>query len=296
MALDRNRLLKPAKKLKKLIKKIGKQPPPDEVHDLRTNARRFEAMFKAFSLNSRGLRKSLLNDLGRLRKRAGKVRDMDVLTGYASTVHPQGEEDCSVQLLEHLGVERRKYAKKLTAEVRRLGPDLRKRFKRIPAIVEKLDRQKRDAAQESTAAADASAAAVRLATELGLPPRLGRDNLHPYRLKVKELRNVLQMGAGASQQKFVDDLGKVKDAIGEWHDWEELVALAPKVLDHGKSCGLITELRNIAKKKYEHALALAKTLRKTYLRSPRQPNKRASAASSTTPSEPVWNVTAMLAG
>src|SRR5947199_8525892 len=113
MALDRNRLLKPAKKLKKLVKKIGKQPPPDEVHDLRTNARRFKAMFKAFSLDSHGLRKSLLKDLGRVRKRAGKVRDMDVLTAYASTVHPRGEEDCAVQLLEHLGVERRKHATKL---------------------------------------------------------------------------------------------------------------------------------------------------------------------------------------
>jgi CHAD domain-containing protein len=169
MPLDRDRLLKPAKKLKKLVNKIGKQPPPGEVHDLRTNARRFEAMFKAFSLDSHGLHKSVLKDLGRLRKCAGKVRDMDVLTAYASTVHPQGEEDCAVQLLEHLGVERRNNAKKLAAQVRRLGPGWRKDFKRIPAIVEKLYRQKRDAPEESTAAADSIAAAARLATELAAP-------------------------------------------------------------------------------------------------------------------------------
>jgi hypothetical protein len=37
---------------------------------------------------------------------------MDVLTSFASTVHPRDENDCAVQLLEHLGAKRRKYAKR----------------------------------------------------------------------------------------------------------------------------------------------------------------------------------------
>jgi len=40
MALDRRRLLKPLKKLKKLVDKINPQATPDEVHDLRTNTAR----------------------------------------------------------------------------------------------------------------------------------------------------------------------------------------------------------------------------------------------------------------
>jgi CHAD domain-containing protein len=94
MALDRKLLLKPIKKLRKLIKKLDRQPDPDEVHDLRTSTRRFEAAFEALSLSERGVAKSVLKDLRRCRKRAGKVRDMDVLTRYASTVHLTGEEDC----------------------------------------------------------------------------------------------------------------------------------------------------------------------------------------------------------
>ena len=108
MALDRSRLLKPMKKLEKLVNDLDSQPTPEKVHDLRTNTRRLEAIFEALSLDSQGPGKSMLKDLGRLRKRAGKVRDMDVLTSYASTVHLDGEEECTVQLLEHLGAERQK--------------------------------------------------------------------------------------------------------------------------------------------------------------------------------------------
>src|ERR1700694_4920477 len=113
MALDRNRLLKPVKELRKLSNKVDRQPTPGEVHDLRTNIRRFEAIFEALSLDAQGIEKSILKHLGRLRKYGGKVRDMDILTSYASTVHLQGEEDCAVQLLEHLGAQRQKHAKKL---------------------------------------------------------------------------------------------------------------------------------------------------------------------------------------
>jgi len=130
MALDRNRLLKPVKKLRKLVKKIDRQPTPHQVHDLRTNTRRFEAMLAVLSLDSQGAGKSALKDLTRLRKRAGKVRDMDVLTSYASQLHPKGEEDCAVQLLEHLGAQRRKHAKKLYAEIQRDRSDVRGNLKR----------------------------------------------------------------------------------------------------------------------------------------------------------------------
>ena len=86
MALDRDRLLKPAKKLRKLVKKFDDEPVPDKVHDLRTNTRRFEVIFEVLSMNGQGLDASVVKKLGRCRKSAGKVRDMDVLTDYASTI------------------------------------------------------------------------------------------------------------------------------------------------------------------------------------------------------------------
>ena len=160
-------------------------------------------------------------------------------------------------------------------------------MKRTSAILRKLTRR-----NGSAEFANATATAVKVAVQLGVPP-LNRETLHPYRLKIKELQNVLKIADGSS--KFIDDLGEVKDAIGEWHDWQELVSIAQRALDHANRCELLGELNRIAKQKYEHALGLAESLRKTYLRKSHSPKKGASAASPGIPREPVWEAIAMLA-
>jgi CHAD domain-containing protein len=235
-----------------------------------------------------------MKDLRRCRKRAGRVRDMDVLTEYASTVHLKGEEDCSVRLLEHLGIQRRKYAKKLYTDVRRLRSPLRKDLKRTAAILSGLVQTNGEDPSVRPVAPKAAGSAVTLAVQLAAPRRLDKRNLHPYRLKVKELRNVLHMAAGDSPQ-FVNDLVRVKDAIGEWHDWEELASIATAELNHGSRCGLVAELKRIAGLKYEHALALSQALRSNYLRSSHPHKNRSSAVSPGVPREPVWDAIAMLA-
>ncbi|HEY3741801.1 MAG TPA: CHAD domain-containing protein [Bryobacteraceae bacterium] len=279
MALDHDRLLKPVKKLRKLLDRIDSNPDAETVHSLRTNSRRFEAMFKALSLDTEGLDAGTLKDLGRLRKRAGKVRDMDVLTRFASTVHPRGEEDCTVQLLEYLGAERKKEARKLAAEVNSKGPSLRKGLKRSGVVVEKLLRK--------ASTEEATADALKFVIKLDTPQRLSAANLHPYRLQIKELQDVLRMASSPKPVRFVDDLGKVKDAIGTWHDWEELLSIAQNVLDHKSGCGLQAELKRITKQKYDHALASAQTLRNTYLRS-------APGTLQKVPRPPVWEAIALL--
>jgi CHAD domain-containing protein len=139
--------------------------------------------------------------LARLRRRAGKVRDIDVLTDFASTVRPKEENECSVMLLEHLGARRQKHAAKLRAAVRQEGSKLCKRLKGISTEFEKLLPE---------ASANVAGLAVKLSTELASPAGLNKRNLHPYRLKVKELRNVLQMADNADQQEFIATLGEVK--------------------------------------------------------------------------------------
>ena len=162
------------------------------------------------------------------------------------------------------------------------------------AIVSKLVLDNGNGPGANGVAPNAAATAVKLAVQLAVPERLGRDTLHSYRLKVKELLYVLQLAAGAAGEKFVEDLGEVKDAIGEWHDWEELTLIAQKSLDHGNRCGLVAELKRIATSKYEHALTLAEALRQKYLQSSRPQRKRASAAK--VPSNAVWQAIVTLAG
>jgi CHAD domain-containing protein len=138
VAIDQTRLVKPVKKLRKLLGKLNSDPPPEPIHDLRTSARHFEAAFGALDLDEAGVPKSVLKELGRLRKRAGKVRDMDVLTEFAAAVRPKSEEECHVRLLEHLGARRQKQAGKLRAEVKQIRPGLRKELDRASSRMTKL--------------------------------------------------------------------------------------------------------------------------------------------------------------
>ncbi|PWU08593.1 MAG: hypothetical protein C5B51_07635 [Terriglobia bacterium] len=294
MALNQKRLVKPMKKLRRLFSKLDSDPVPEQVHDLRTNARRFEAAFQALALDDAGIPNSVLKDLARLRKRAGKVRDMDVLTEFAATIRPHDEEECHVRLLEHLGARRQKQARKLNADVRKLGPVLRKEIDRAASRTVKLLRANGGGTADNIGAT-ATATAVKLSAQLASPPRLNKTNLHPYRLKVKDLQNVLLMAEGPSRPRFVEDLGQVKDAIGEWHDYAELLAIASKILNHTGRCSLLADLKRTVESKYDEALALAVKLRETYLDKGSRPNKKGPAAAGT-PRPPVWEAMAQLAG
>lgn len=263
MALDPKQLFKPAKKLRKLLKNFSKQPTADEVHDLRTNTRKIEALVKALQLDSRGNEQKLLRTLNPVRRQAGKVRDMDVLTGFASTLHGGDEQDCRVALLEYLGNKRYNQARKLGKLVQSDQQKIRRQLKKSGAHLDKIfdgGRQPID----GQATTDAAAVSLRLGAELANPPRLNAGNLHDYRKQVKQLRYVLRFAENGNTD-LVDTLGEVKDAIGEWHDWVELQAVAKKALDHGPECGLIHEIRAVAHDKFNHALSLTNRMRAQYV-------------------------------
>jgi CHAD domain-containing protein len=268
MALDIDRIQKSVRRVRKFVAKAPKNPTPEKVHDLRTSARRLEAAVEALGLGSKRREKKLLRDLAEVRKRAGKVRDMDVFTGHLLDLPPQnGEKECLIELTEHLGIRRAKAAKKLRQTAKDLEPRLETELRKGSKYFEKL--LGREGKQSDGAAAEASSEAVaralELSSELRSPARLDKRNLHPYRLKVKELRYVLQLSEEGQKEQFVNKLGEVKDAIGEWHDWEELIAIATDVLSHGPQCELVRTLKATSEKKFERALALANELRRTYV-------------------------------
>ena len=291
MALDFRQIRKPVRKLRKLLKKMPALPSPEQVHDFRTNARRFEAILHAFAMDSSGIGRRTLKPLAKLRKRAGKVRDMDVLTAYAASVHPKNDEkECAVQLLEHLGAKREKKARELHSSLKKNGNLSRKRLKRTQNKFKKIERRRRSNGT-GLESSNVPAAALEAAAELSDPARLDHSNLHPFRLKVKALRNILQL-ADSPDRQLMDLLGSTKDAIGEWHDWEELVAIAEKTLDHRSRCGLVRELKSIARQKYHTALQKAQELRRKELGSPGRKNGRSQRS---TPATPVLSAALTLA-
>jgi len=295
MALDVSNIHKPLGKMRKLLKKPSTLPAPQQVHELRTASRKLEASFHVLSLASRGNERRILKHVARLRKRAGKVRDMDVLTSYASKVHAEGEDECAVQLLEQLGAKRKQYAKQLRVTIRQCGPSVRRRLKLSSTRVDRILRQSaKDSANGKTAPAEAAVSVLKLSSELASPSRLGRASLHPYRLKVKELRNLLQMADNTARQDLLEELGKAKDAIGEWHDWEELISVANDALDHGPRCRLLGELKRTSNEKYEQAITITENMRRKYFRSHRR-SKRGSPAPIDGLAQPVVLAAASLA-
>ncbi|HEX3822134.1 MAG TPA: CHAD domain-containing protein [Candidatus Sulfotelmatobacter sp.] len=296
MALDAERAVKPVRKIRKLLKKMPAVANVDDIHDFRTSSRRLEATICALSLDSGHNGRRILKQISKLRKRAGKVRDMDVLTDYLSSVPSDKEEkQCSVRLIEYLGAQRLRHAKKFESARQECGSELSKRLKRTSRQIEKvLPSNGKKIPDRNEVTAGVTASALTLLTALAKPARLGKMNLHPYRLEVKELRNVLQMAENSDREEFIRQLGEVKDAIGEWHDWEELMAIAKTVLDHGASCGLLNGLRKIADSKYQNAIVLTESMRKNFLRISDRRNKRSPRQLQFRPAEKVWLATTAL--
>ncbi|HZC44375.1 MAG TPA: CHAD domain-containing protein [Acidobacteriaceae bacterium] len=265
MAFDLNRVHKDIRKLKGFLKSWPKHAMPEDVHSLRTTTRRFEAAMQALSLDSKGNEKRLLRRMSKLRRRAGKVRDLDVLTGYVADLDVSGEDECMVQLLEYLGAEHADRSQRLYSYAVKHSGSLRRRLDRTASDLKAFSK---DIVLASTASGNAMLSELRIQRELTAPDRFTKANLHPYRLQVKELRYMLQMEEDPADQQLVGTLGQVKDAIGEWHDWQELVAIARENLPHGKRCKLIPLLQKTTQKKLHKAISVANAGRRQIHSSP----------------------------
>ncbi len=251
-------------KLLRSLKRAPKRLTPEDVHKLRTRARRVVSLASAKSLPALD-KANLAKPLKRIRKRAGRVRDMDVLTAHLAAMHSDEDPACRTQLLEYLGAKRYRRADRLVRLLEDRGPSLRKRLRHVAKGVAK-DSSRKNAKSARKANSRQSAQVLELTAGLSEPAHLSKSNLHPYRLKVKELRDALRMSGGSEDSRFAGALTESKDAIGEWHDWEELIAIAEKTLDHGPQCPLLQELKAVSKQKFDAALRIAEKLRSDYAR------------------------------
>jgi CHAD domain-containing protein len=295
MPLDTKRVDKNIRKLRKMLKKASKLPDPENVYKLRTRTRRLEATIEALGLASKNNGRILLRELRRIRKKAGKVRDMDVLTSHLFGVRLDNDKDCLVQLLEYLGAKRYRYARRLHRSMRHHGAEIRQRLRRTEVHLKQIEKDGRKKGSRPPGEMDTTAAAAVLQLSRGLntPPSLNRGNLHAYRMKVKELRYVLQTNPNNTTQELrelIDQLDECKDAIGEWHDWQELEKKAAKLLRNHPNCEMRHRLSAIQREKYESALSITNRMRRKYV----TPNveRRHSSRRRQRPPEPILKAAA----
>jgi CHAD domain-containing protein len=269
MALDPDRLQKPLRKLRKRLKHFSGIQSPDEVHRLRTQTRRVEAVLHAAMLDRKKSGRRLLHALAPVRKAAGKVRDMDVLVGFASSLATKSPDECLVELLEYLGKRRATAALRLHKVLSKSQHETRRKLKRCSRMIEPQAKSAEGNVKgNSTIATDERAVSIQLEAELERWPKLNAGNIHPYRIKVKELRYILQL-AEDRDVDFIRALGDVKDRIGEWHDWSELASIAAKLLDKPR-CKLVQRIGNKVNKEFKAALTVTRAMGKRYLNSAAQ--------------------------
>ena len=91
MSFDIERIHKSTRRITKFLKKNAKRPRSNAIHNLRTATRSLETTLITLGLDSKRKVKRVLRGLADVRKRAGRVRDMDVLTADALTIKEDGE-------------------------------------------------------------------------------------------------------------------------------------------------------------------------------------------------------------
>ena len=267
MALEPDRVERPLRQMRRLLKELADDPTPEQVHRLRTRARRIEAAAGALQAADERAARRLVKVIRPVRKAAGTVRDMDVLTEKLLAMPREDNDESLGKLVEKISRTRQTSAAELLATVHRQRKKARKRLKEYAQIVSSAARAKkpvqRAAPQALDSGTEGDSAAHQLLDELRRWPALDQRNLHGFRLKVKQLRYVLQMFPHPDAN-LVDSLAGVKDHIGDWHDWEQLFEIASQMLDARADHALLQHIEAISRRKYMQALAGANGLRRRF--------------------------------
>jgi CHAD domain-containing protein len=265
MELELANLQKPVRILRRSLKSLTRDPPMEAVHSLRIHARRVEAIAAALMPGDSKLTRRLLKTIRPVRKAAGQVRDMDVLAGNARTLATNRRSRSVASLLDYLSSKREESARELLDTVAGQRDDARRALKQFSRqIAKRFHQNKPGAITEATANGPGGDAAMRLIDELIRWPEFNAENLHAFRIKVKELRYLLQLAKDANHE-LVDLLGKVKEQIGDWHDWQQLAEIAEKALNPKRDLATLKKIDEVEKKKFAQALAAAHEMKTQYL-------------------------------
>jgi CHAD domain-containing protein len=227
--------------LSKVVSELSAEATPKRVHRLRTTIRRIESLI---SYTNPDLGKKLERSLERLeelRKRAGKVRDIDVQTQLLDQIGNGSTARDRKTLVSLLEKKRDRHVKRLnSALVKHAGNKLFGRLERVAEKMEAGSLGGRPLAPLEEARMQLS----RLAAAFSLHPLLKPARLHEARVQLKKIRYLAELADDSAERKaFLDRLKAVQDAVGEWHDWEELTKLAETRFADRVNCALLREVR-----------------------------------------------------
>ena len=271
MADELERARKAVRELSKTLKSLPMDPPPEEVHKLRTTTRRVEAIVSVLAQVEGKESRHVLKSIEPIRKAAGGVREMGVMIVNARKLARSSAGDSLTRLLDHLQIARQQNAEVLRRVLGRRRDTARENLKQYSRFIRTALAPEKEAASLSGLPAHSHegvhSAAIKVVRELGEWPPLNAENIHAFRLKVKELRYILQLSADANPG-LADALGNVQRLIGDWHDWQQLEEVARGLLNSERDGTLLTRIGETSRRRFHQALAAANTLRGKYLTMP----------------------------
>jgi CHAD domain-containing protein len=239
-------------KLEQDLIKLSSKPRAENVHRFRTGTRRLQILLGELSPKLDRSQKKLLKMLGRIRKRAGKVRDLDVQLAALRALKMPREPRRKTQLVNHLIELRGQQEKKLRKAVEEdFVREIRKRLKRASKNF------KPEASRDP------------LAVARGMLERINREDapvtealLHQYRILSKRARYAAEFAEESTEaQKFIAMLKRMQDVLGDWHDWLTLTQTAGEHLGEVRESSLVAELHNVTGAKFRHAVAVLSQIR-----------------------------------
>jgi CHAD domain-containing protein len=234
------------RKLSRQLAKLTKKPAPENVHKFRTYSRRVEALLDELVPKLSRSNKKLLKQLARLRKKAGRVRDLDVqITALRSLKIPQ-EPGRKSQLMRTLSEERAQREKTLPENFdRKTVSQLRKRLNRAATEL---------AIPQST---DLLSLGMRGVLQLGRErAALTEKTLHQYRIAGKRARYIAELAPhDPKAAEVVTQLKRMQDMIGDWHDWLKLTQRAEDLFGGVRESSLVAALQNVTRAKFREAVA-----------------------------------------
>jgi CHAD domain-containing protein len=252
MSIDAKRSRLSFQKLSRELTKLTRKPAPENVHKFRTYSRRVEAVLSEVARKRHRNDETLLELLAHLRKKAGKVRDLDVQIGCLRNLKVPQANGHKSQLMNALLDERTLREKKLVkAFDQKTAEEIRKRLRR--------------SAHEMSIPHDAEPLVITLAKLA----QLGRGNgslsertLHQYRIIGKRARYVAELDSDDPHaQPIIEQLKRMQDVIGDWHDWLKLTEKAERLLGDVRQSPLVAMLRNVTQAKFRQSVQVVMELR-----------------------------------
>ena len=235
-----------------LLRNLPRRAGVDVIHRLRTSVRRLEAQLEMpHAAAEDGLFRCpprVARALRTLRKKAGRVRDIDVHLALLSD--PQFSSPSArrlrAPLLRHLRASRAVHLRALRQRALKVRPRLERK---LPELLRRAE-----FTEDPATAARLSAQVRQRFLELSRNIPEDAALLHRLRIDAKHLRYGLEPhGRFESAEPLLAHLRKVQQAIGDWHDWATLHELARRILTQPGAGEFLAQLQQRTAREFTRA-------------------------------------------